>query len=123
MTQAAELAHKLAGRLRSTMPTAHVTHRQRRRHHPEDCRLFLSNLSYEASELDVLGLVRRLGVEPIRINLGKPVNGRPPGFAFLDYRTPADVASARAALAGQVLMGRPLRAGLPSRLSSVPGQP
>ncbi|KAF4646450.1 hypothetical protein FOL47_006224, partial [Perkinsus chesapeaki] len=78
-----------------------------------DCRLFVSNLSYEVNEkqvLDALRSVLRLsGVVPISVRLFRNRDtGRNRGLGLIEFRDPKSATKALS-LNGKKVLGRPIR--------------
>jgi len=73
-------------------------------------KLFVGNLSFEATEQDLMDLFSADGRQVERVSIVTDrESGRPRGFAFVEMVNSADVSAAIEALNGQDLHGRALR--------------
>jgi RNA recognition motif-containing protein len=71
-------------------------------------RLYVGNLSYNATELDLRDLFAKFGTVADAKLVTDRDTGRPRGFGFVEMSTDAEATAAIAALNGQDLQGRPL---------------
>jgi RNA recognition motif-containing protein len=73
-------------------------------------KIFVGNLSFEATEQDLHDLFSSDGRQVDRVSIVTDrETGRPRGFAFVEMGSDADAAAAISAIDGQELLGRPLR--------------
>ena len=73
-------------------------------------KLYVGNLSYEATEEDLREAFAQDGRTVARVNIiTDRETGRPRGFAFVEMGSEDDASAAISALDGQELLGRPLR--------------
>ncbi|HEY0708456.1 MAG TPA: RNA-binding protein [Polyangia bacterium] len=71
-------------------------------------RLYVGNLSYNATEADLRDLFAESGnVTDVKVVLDRET-GRPRGFAFVEMASDAEANQAMSALNGRDLMGRPI---------------
>lgn len=72
-------------------------------------RLFVGNLSYNVTELELREAFTEEGVQlrSVRVALDRET-GRPRGFAFVEAATEDDAKKAREKLSGRLLQGRPI---------------
>jgi RNA recognition motif-containing protein len=72
-------------------------------------RLYVGNLSYDATEMDLRDAFAAAGtVEDVKVVLDRDT-GRPRGFAFVEMSTEQEAQAAIAHLNGRELGGRPMR--------------
>jgi RNA recognition motif-containing protein len=73
-------------------------------------KVFVGNLSFDATEQDLNDLFSADGRQVSRVSIVTDRDtGRPRGFAFVEMGSDADASAAIAALDGQDLHGRPMR--------------
>ncbi|MHC4339673.1 MAG: RNA recognition motif domain-containing protein [Planctomycetota bacterium] len=73
-------------------------------------KIFVGNLSFEATEQDLMDLFSADGRQVERVSIVTDrESGRPRGFAFVEMANSADTSAAIEALNGQDLHGRALR--------------
>ena len=71
-------------------------------------RLYVGNLSYNATEADLRDLFAESGnVTDVKVVLDRET-GRPRGFAFVEMGSDAEAAQAMSSLNGRAVMGRPI---------------
>jgi len=73
-------------------------------------KIFVGNLSFEATEQDLFDLFSADGRKVERVSIVTDRDtGRPRGFAFVEMGSAADASAAISACDGQDLRGRPIR--------------
>ncbi|EER02836.1 hypothetical protein Pmar_PMAR008997 [Perkinsus marinus ATCC 50983] len=76
-----------------------------------NCRLFMSNLSYDVSEKQVLDALRSIlklsGVSPVSVHLFRDRNrpGRNRGIGILEFRDPSSATNALSSINGKAVLG------------------
>jgi RNA recognition motif-containing protein len=74
-----------------------------------EMRLFVSNIHYDATELDLRSLFAEQGFYPDAIKLCTDrITGAPRGFAFVEFQAADEAGKAVASLDGWTLLGRRL---------------
>jgi len=74
-------------------------------------RIFVGNLSYNASDADLSELVNELSIQAASVKIMRDMDtGRSRGFGFVELAPEADLETAIKALNGKVLDGRALTA-------------